>query len=212
MLGNDMFEMYCTNCKELIQSHRLGEVNVVECPVCKEIVPVKNATLTKEKDRNIIRSLKGLLHSAKINLNQKNKNPDYREKHFSGDRLSKKLIRDDFRLKTNDGLYGQLNFDDNKRLTRILNISYAGAGIEFTERGELPKNHSDTQLQLLLPGFEDVLSLPARIVWTRNPGADTINPSITMGLQFKDLDSNTHKSLCTYIWGNNEELAGSVRS
>lgn len=111
------------------------------------------------------------------------------------------LIRDDFRLKISYDSYAQINFDERKRLARLLNISYGGAGIEFTEHGQLPKNKSETEFQLLLPGYAEALSFPAKVVWVRNPAKDTISPSITMGLQFKDIDKNTHKYLSGFIWG-----------
>lgn len=199
-----MLQMNCANCSELIKSPQLAEANVVECPQCSEIVAVKNVVVTDDQESgHASNSLKSLLRSAKTKFqNKKFQNPDLIKHQVTDERLSKKLIRDDFRLKINDDLYGQINFDNNKRFARILNLSYEGAGIEFTERGKLPANNSATQLHLLLPGYEEILSFPAQIVWTNKPAEETINPSITMGLHFRGIDSYAHKCLCGFIWGN----------
>ena len=196
--------MNCEKCEELISSPLLAEAHVIKCPECAEIVVVKNVIVSKDNESSKKNpSLKNFLRSTKTKFQMKKyDNTNLMKKNITDDRLTKHLVRDDFRLKISDELYGQINFDNNKRLARILNISYEGAGIEFNERGELPNTDSETQLQILLPGYDEVLSLSAKIAWTRNPTKDTINPSITMGLQFKEIDRNTHKCLCGFIWGN----------
>jgi hypothetical protein len=96
-------------------------------------------------------------------------------------------------------LYVQINFDSTKRLARLLNISSIGAGIEFAEQGQLPEDDSEIQLQLPLSGCEESLSLLGRVVWRRIPGKDTISPSITMGVRFKDIDEETRACLWDFI-------------
>ena len=199
-----MYQMNCENCGEQVRSPHLAEVLVVECPECAKIVEVKNVVASNNKESiRKIPSLKNFLRSTKTNFQvKKYDNSNLMKKHITSERLSKHLIRDDFRLKISHDLYAQINFDNSKRLARLLNISYEGAGIELAERGELPDDSTETQLHLLLPGYEEVLSFPAKIVWTRNPSKETINPSITMGLQFREIDKKTHKCLCGFIWGS----------
>ena len=196
--------MNCVNCGELIKSPLLAEKHVLECPECAEIITVKNVVASNDNvsdQKNP--SLKNFLRSTKTKFRMKKfDNTNLMQKNITDERLTKHLVRDDFRLKISDDLYGQINFAHTKRLTRILNISYEGAGIEFSDRGELPTVDSETQLHLLLPGYEEVLAFPAKIVWARNPTEETINPSITMGLQFMEIDKNTHKCLCGFIWGS----------
>jgi len=199
-----MFQMNCANCGGLINSPLLAEVHVLECPHCVEIVVVKNVVVLNEKGSISVSSfVKNFLRSAKTIFQlKKYNNFDLKTKRVIGERLSNLLIRDDFRLKISYDSYGQINFDERKRLARLLNISYGGAAIEFTEHGQLPKNKSETEFQLLLPGYAEALSFPAKVVWIRHPAKDTISPSITMGLQFKDIDKNTHKYLSGFIWGS----------
>jgi len=199
-----MFQMNCENCGELIKSLRLAEVQVVECIECAKIVVVKNVVVSNENESNKNRtSLKNFLRTTKTKFRMKKyDNTNLMKKNITDDRLTKHLVRDDYRLKISDDLFGQINFDQNKRLARILNISYEGAGIEFSERGDLPTNDSEAQLQLLLPGYDEILSIPAKVSWTKNPGKNTINPSVTMGLHFRDIDLYTHKCLSGFIWGN----------
>ena len=196
--------MNCENCGELIKSLRLAEVHVVECPECAKIVVVKNVVVSNENESNKKRpSLKNFLRTTKTKFRMKKyDNTNLMKKNITDDRLTKHLLRDDYRLKISDDLFGQINFDQNKRLARILNISYEGAGIEFSERGDLPTNDSEAKLQLLLPGYEEILSIPAKVSWTKNPGKNMINPSVTMGLHFRDIDLYTHKCLSGFIWGN----------
>lgn len=196
-----MFQMNCSNCKELIKSPLLAEVQVIECPQCKEIVRVQNAVVsTKNFSISLRSSLKNLLFAArdKFRLN-KSHILDAQINYDTGQRLAKLLRRDDFRLGMSYDLYVQINFDSTKRLARLLNISSIGAGIEFAEQGQLPEDDSEIQLQLPLSGCEESLSLLGRVVWRRIPGKDTISPSITMGVRFKDIDEETRACLWDFI-------------
>jgi hypothetical protein len=198
----DMLQMNCSNCDGLIKSTLLAEVQVIKSPNRVEIVAVKNVVVlpppltTSSCLKNFLRSIKGIFRLKKYN------NFDLKTKYVIGERLPEPLLRDDFRLKISYDLYGQINFGENKRFARLLNISYEGAGIEFTERGQLPENNSEATFQLLLPGYAEALSFPAKVVWIENPAEGTISPSITMGLQLKDIDKKTHKCLCGFIWGS----------
>ena len=124
---------------------------------------------------------------------------DVQTSYEINNRLARLLKRDDFRLNISYDLYVQINFDSDKRLARLLNLSSTGAAIEFAKHGQLPGNNSETEFQLLLPGHTESLSSLARVVWSRMPEKDTISQSITMGVQFKDLDEETRACLWDFI-------------
>ncbi len=196
-----MLQTNCSNCGGLIKSPLLAEVQVIECPQCEEIVRVKNVVVSTKKFSISLRSsLKNLLLAArdKFRLN-KSHLLDVQTNYDVDKRLAKLLRRDDFRLSMSDDLYVQINFDSNKRLARLLNISSIGAAIEFAEHGQLPENNSEIKLQLPLSGYAESLSLLGRVVWSMIPAKDTISPSITMGVQFKDIDEETRACLWAFI-------------
>jgi len=191
--------MNCSNCSGLIKSPRLSEVQLFLCPQCEEIVVVENVAISPPKASiKLLSSLKNLLLSArdKFQIN-KSKKLDLQAKYDIDKRLAKLLKRDDFRLNMSHDFFVQINFDSNKRSARLLNISSTGASIEFFELGLLPEDNSETKFQLLFPGQTEPLSLLARVVWIGKPAEGTISPTITMGLQFKDID----EKIRSYLWG-----------
>ena len=199
--ADDMLQMNCTNCHVLIKSDLLAEVQVIECPDCKELVGVENVVIsTKTFSFSLRSALKDLLLAARDRF-QRNKahNFDVQTNYEISKRLAKLLKRDDFRLSISYASYVQINFDDNKRLARLLNISSTGAAIEFAERGLLPDNNSETNLQLLLPGHAESLSFPARVVWSRKEAKDETSQGIAMGLQFREIDEKTRACLWDFI-------------
>jgi hypothetical protein len=210
--ANDMFQMNCLNCRALIKSPLLSEVQVIECPQCKEIVRAQNVVVSTKKFSTGLRSsLKNLLLAArdKFRLN-KSHVLDAQTSYDIDKRIAKLLRRDDFRLDMSYDLYVQIDFDNNKRLARLLNISSIGASIEFAGRGQLPENtsgkdlllpeaNSEINLQLPMTGDAGSLSLLSRVIWSRLPTKDTIFPSVTMGVQFKEIDEETRACLWDFI-------------
>jgi hypothetical protein len=193
-----MLQMNCSNCGELIKSPRLAEVQLFLCPHCEGIVLVENVAVSTPKTSiNFLSSLKNLLLSArdKFQLNKSNKF-DLQTKYDIDKRLAKLLRRDDFRLNMSHDFFVQINFDNNKRTAKLLNISSTGASIEFFELGLLPENDSETKFHLLFPEQAEPLSLLAKVVWIGKPAEGTISPTITMGLQFKDID----EKIRSYLW------------
>ena len=191
--------MNCSNCSGLIKSPRLSEVQLFLCPQCEEIVVVENVAISTPKTSiKLLSSLKNLLFSArnKFQINKSN-NLDMQIKYAVDKRLAKLLRREDFRLSMSHDFFVQISFDINKRSARLLNISSTGASIEFFELGLLPEDNSETKFQLLFPGQTEPLSLLARVVWIGKPAEGTISPTITMGLQFKDID----EKIRSYLWG-----------
>jgi hypothetical protein len=199
--SKDMFQMNCTHCDGLIESPRLAEVQLFLCPQCEEIVVVENVTIAKEKSSiNLRSSLRKLLISArdKFRINKAD-NSDIQAKYVIDKRLAKLLKRDDFRLDLSHDFFVQVGFDGQKRSAKLLNISSTGAAIEFFEMGEFPGDDSETTFQLPLPGQKDPLSILARVVWRGKPAKDTISPTITMGLQFREIDEEIRASLWEFI-------------
>lgn len=198
-----MFQMNCPNCGRLVNSPPLADARPIECPQCSETVIVKNVRfINKQPSTNYKSSLKDILYFSKSILKLNKFSFDLKKKYVMRERLSKNLIRDGYRLNINNNLYCEINFEEKKRLARLLNLSYEGAGIEFTERGQLPENNTETLLTLLLPEHAESFSLPANVVWIRTPSKDTIFPSITMGLQFNNIEKKTHRYLSNFIWGS----------
>ena len=196
-----MLQMNCSNCVGLIKSPLLAEIRFIECPHCLDTVLVNNVVVSNKKNPVSLRPFfKNFLRFAKVIFQQNKYNFDLKTKYVINERLTKQLIRDGFRLKISYELFCEINFDEKNRLARLLDISYEGAGIELTGRGLFPENNSETKFQLLLPGDAEVLSFPAKVVWIRTPAKGTISPSIILGLQFKDIEKNTHKCLSDFIW------------
>ena len=196
-----MLQMNCSNCAGLIKSPLLAEVRFIECPQCLDTVLVENVVVSNKKNPVSLRPFfKNFLRFTKVIFQLNKYNFDLKTKHVISERLTKQLIRDRFRLAISYALFCEINFDEKNRLARLLDISSEGAGIEFTGRGQLPENNSEMKFQLLLPGDAEVLSLPTKVVWIRTPAKGTISPSITLGLQFKDIEKNTLKRLSGFIW------------
>lgn len=196
-----MLQMNCQNCGRLIKSPILAEVQLFVCPQCEEIVVVKDVVIsTEEISRTLRSSLRELLISAKEKF-QKSKpsNLDLRNKYELNKRLAILLRREDFRLKISYDFLVNIKFNDNKISARLLNISSTGAAIEFFELDKLPEDNSETSLQLLLPEHTKPLSLLARVVWSSKTTAGTSSPTVTLGLQFVNIDEKTRSCLWDFI-------------
>ena len=196
-----MLQMNCQNCGGLIKSPLLAEVQLFVCPQCKEIVVVNDVVISNPKKSISLRSsLKDLLLSAskKFLINKVN-NLNSQENCDIDKRLAMLTRRDDFRLKIYYDFIVNIKFDSNKISAKLLNVSSTGAAIEFFEQGQIPENDSETEFQLLFPEQSKQLSLPARVVWSSKPIKGTITPTVTMGLQFKNIDQKTRSCLWDFI-------------
>jgi len=196
-----MLQMNCQNCGGLIKSPLLAEVQLFVCPQCKEIVVVNDVVISNPKKSISLRSsLKDLLLSAskKFLINKVN-NLNSQENCDIDKRLAMLTRRDDFRLKIYYDFIVNIKFDSNKISAKLLNVSSTGAAIEFFEQGQIPENDSETEFQLLFPEQSKQLSLPARVVWSSKPTKGTITPTVTMGLQFKNIDQKTRSCLWDFI-------------
>ena len=196
-----MLQMNCSNCDGLIKSPHLAEVQIFLCPQCEEIVVVEDVVISTEKTPFDLRSsLKNLLFAAREKFQRnKSENLELQTKYEINNRLAKLLKRDDFRLNLFRDFFVQIGFGRDKRSARLLNISSTGAAIEIFDLGQLPDKDSETKFQLQLPGQEEPSSLLARVIWSRKPENATISPTITMGLQFKDMDKETRACLWDFI-------------
>ena len=196
-----MLQMNCLNCGGLIKSPHLAEVQIFLCPQCEEIVVVEDVVISTEKTTFDLRSsLKNLLFAAREKFQRnKSENSELQTKYEVNNRLARLLRRDDFRLNLSRDFFVQIGSDGSKRSARLLNISSTGAAIEIFDLGQLPDKDSETKFQLQLPGQEEPSSLLARVIWSRKPENATISPTITMGLQFKDMDKETRACLWDFI-------------
>ena len=196
-----MLQMNCSNCGELIKSPHLAEVQIFLCPHCEEIVVVEDVVISNETTPFDLRStLKSLLFSAREKFQfNKSENLELQKKYEINKRLARLLKRDDFRLNLSRDFFVQIDTGEDKRSARLLNISSTGAAIEIFNLGQLPDKDSETIFQLQLPGQEDSSSLLTRVVWSGKPENIPESPTITMGLQFKDMDEETRSRLWDFI-------------
>jgi hypothetical protein len=200
-------------CDGLIKSPLLVEKLDIECPQCRENVKVHNVVVSTKNfsmQRNDL--IKRISHYKKLfkdvdkEIEQAKKDQKTTENtRKSTDNLRSSLkdlllaARDNFRLNMSYDLYVQINFDGDKRLARLVNISSTGACIELVDRGQLPRDNAEIKLQLLLPGDSESLSFLARVVWSRNLAKDSTNKSINMGVQFKDIDERARECIWNFI-------------
>jgi|GEM_PF-1413141 len=196
-----MLQMNCSNCDGLIKSPHLAEVQIFLCPQCEEIVVVEDVVISSVKTPFDLRSsLKNLLFSAREKF-QRNKSEDLelQAKYEINKRLARLLKRDDFRLNLSRDFFVQIGLGRDKRSARLLNISSTGAAIEIFDLGQLPDKDSETKFQLQLPGEEEPSSFLARVIWSGKPENIPASPTITMGLQFKEMDEETRACLWDFI-------------
>lgn len=208
-----MLQMTCPNCEGLIKSLLLVEVQDIECPQCREQVPVrnvvvatKNFSMHREDLLKRISHYKKLLRDIEKEIAQgeaSGQDTDKSRKSAASLRTSLKDLllaaRDNFRLNMSYDLYVQIDFDGKKRLARLVNISSTGAAIELIDRGPVPVNATAVQLQLLLPGSQDSFPLAATVVWSRKLDAGKFVDSITMGVRFQVLGKETRASIWDFI-------------
>jgi predicted RNA-binding Zn-ribbon protein involved in translation (DUF1610 family) len=192
--------MNCSACGGPIESPLLAEVQFFLCPLCGEIVIVKDVVISAKKISKNLSFLRDLLATAKDKFNKnKSDSLDSQFKHDVDKRLAMLLRREDFRLKISHDLLVQIDIEGNKISARLLNISSTGAAIEFFEQGQLPDDDSEIKLRMQLPGQSASLSLLARVVWARKTTEVTISPTVIMGLQFKNIGEETRSIFWDFI-------------
>jgi hypothetical protein len=205
--------MNCPKCNGLIKTPLLVEMLDIECPECREYVKVHNVVVSTKQftmQRNdLIKRIshyKRLLKDVEKEIEQRGKDQKSTENTTkSADNLRSSLkelllaARDNFRLNMSYDLYVQINFDGDKRLARLVNISSTGACIELVDRGQLPGDNTEIKLQLLLPGDSESLSFPARVVWSRNLAKDTTSNSVNIGVQFREIDEQARECIWNFI-------------
>ncbi len=196
-----MLQMTCNHCGGLIQSPHLAEVELFLCPQCEEIIVVDGVVIAPQEPSSRFRStLKDLLCSAKEKFRRnRSKSSELKSKFEIDKRLARLLERDDFRLNLSEDYFVQISFGKYKRSARLLNISSTGVAVEFFELGEFPEKEAETEFQLTLPGQTKPISLFARVIWIGKPNKDIESPTITIGMQFQDINQQTRSLLWDFI-------------
>ena len=208
-----MLQMNCPRCDGLIKTPFLIELLDIECPQCRENVKVHNVVVSTKNfsmQRNdLIKRIshyKRLLKEVEKEIEQGKKDQKTTENtRRSADNLRSSLkelllaARDNFRLNIPYDLYVQIDFDGDKRLARLVNISSTGACIELIDRGQLPRNNAEIKLQLLLPGGSESLSFLAKAVWSRDLTKDSTNKRVNVGIRFKDIDEQARECIWNFI-------------
>jgi hypothetical protein len=203
-----MLQMNCQNCGRLIKSPLLAEVQLFMCPRCEEIVIVKDVVISKPETPSTLRHmLKNLLLSAKEKFRyNKFSESEIQNKIEINKRLAILLKREDFRLSMSHDIHVKITYNNSKTSARLLNISSTGAAIEFFVTDEVPEDNSETIIRLLLPEQTEPLTLLARIVWSRKTTTGATSPTVTLGLQFKNIDEKTRSSLWDFIVNNETSI------
>lgn len=110
-----------------------------------------------------------------------------------------KEARDKYRLGVPDNLYIEINFDNKKRLGRLVNLSCKGACIELIEGGELPFSNTEMTLQILLPQQSDPISLGSTVAWTRKLTNNTNSRFVNLGVKFEKLNTKAYDLIWEFI-------------
>lgn len=208
-----MLMMNCPKCEAVIKSPFLAEIKHIECSQCREHVEVndvfvstKGFTMSRDELISRISHYKKLLFEVENELKSKTDDEGVstisQKKANSFRAILKELMlaaRDNFRLDLPYDLYVEMNYDNNKRLGTLINISAQGASIEILERDQMPRNKSEIKLQLLLPKFSEPLSLFATVVWLKKVARDAKSQYVNIGVQYKNLDAKTHACLWNFI-------------
>ena len=107
--------------------------------------------------------------------------------------------RSNYRLEIPNGLPIEMNYNNDKRTARLVNLSTVGASLELDISGELPRNKAEIKLQLALPDTAVSLSTLAKIVWIRKVTKDADSQRFQIGVKFMNLDEKIRDTLWNYI-------------
>ena len=205
--------MHCPECREVIKSPYLAELSSIACDHCKEDVAVKDVfvategfTMHRDDLLNRISRFQKLLGEVEKEMRviegsetvSKTTRSSINKFHTT---LQELLIgaRSNYRLEIPDGLPIEMNYNNDKRTARLVNLSTVGASLELDMRGELPRNKAEIKLQLALPNTAESLSTPAKIVWIRKVTKDADSQLFQIGVKFMNSDEKIRDTLWNYI-------------
>jgi len=205
--------MHCPECREVIKSPYLAELSSIACDHCKEDVAVKDVfvategfTMHRDDLLNRISRFQKLLGEVEKEMRviegsetvSKTTRSSINKFHTT---LQELLIgaRSNYRLEIPHGLPIEMDYNNDKRTARLVNLSTVGASLELDMSGELPRNKAEIKLQFALPDAAESLSTLAKIVWIRKVTKDTDSQLFQIGVKFMNPDEKIRDTLWNYI-------------
>jgi hypothetical protein len=208
-----MLQMHCPECREVIKSPYLAELSSIACDHCKEDVAVKDVfvategfTMHRDDLLNRISRFQKLLGEVEKEMQviegsetvSKTTRSSINKFHTT---LQELLIgaRSNYRLEIPDGLPIEMDYNNDKRTARLVNLSTVGASLELDMSGELPRHKAEIKLQFALPDAAESLSMLAKIVWIRKVTKDADSQLFQIGVKFMNSDEKIRDTLWNYI-------------
>jgi hypothetical protein len=208
-----MLQMHCPECRGVIKSPYLAELPSITCDHCKEEVAVKDLfvategfTMHRDDLLNRISRFQKLLGEVEKEMQviegsetvSKTTRSSINKFHTT---LQELLIgaRSNYRLEIPNGLPIEMDYNNDKRTARLVNLSTVGASLELDMSGELPRNKAEIKLQFALPDAAESLSTLAKIVWIRKVTKDADSQLFQIGVKFMNSDEKIRDTLWNYI-------------
>ena len=208
-----MLQMHCPECREVIKSPYLAELSSIACNHCKEDVAVKDVfvategfTMHRDDLLNRISRFQKLLGEVEKEMQviegsenvSKTTRSSINKFHTT---LQELLIgaRSNYRLEIPQGLPIEMDYNNDKRTGRLVNLSTVGASLELDMSGAPPRNKAEIKLQLALADAAESLSTLAKIVWIRKVPRDADTQLFQIGVKFMNIDEKFRNILWDYI-------------
>jgi len=205
-----MLKMKCPSCENEIISPLLAERQHINCPTCKEEVPVKDIIVYSNGlsyDRSQLRTqlyrYKDLLSAAWKDYEQLKNSPEANSKRrLSSERFVATLeeimagARNTYRAEMIQEYFVTYQCGQLKGFALLLNLSTDGACIQTTNN-DFPVKKQDILLSLSVPECPTPLAINGKVAWSKLPGDSSKNHRI--GIQFNQVDSDSKSCLRTFI-------------
>ena len=208
-----MLQMNCPNCKGIIVSPFLAELDAVECKHCMENVPVtdvfvKTKSFTIHRDDLIkrifrYRTLLREVENEKMLMADDETVSEATRKSLAqfSSTLQELLTgaRKNFRLSIPFELPVVINCKDHDCQGQLTNLSSEGASVLFVNVDHQPKQGTVVEFDLALPGMSEPLTLKGRVVWSQKQMTKNIAAGISIGISFIGLEDKIRTCLWDFI-------------
>ena len=211
-----MLQMNCPKCGGVVKSPYLAELSTTHCDHCKEEVTVgdvfvstKGFTMHRDDLLNRISRFQKLLSEVEKEikvLEGKENVSKTTQKNITNfyATLQELLIgaRSNFRLDLSNDLSVAMDYNNNNYTGRLVNISTEGASLEFEGLGERLPNKAEINLNFTLPGFDEPLSLLAKVVWAGKRFEGEKLVAVKIGARFTNPAEKIRSIVWDYIIAN----------
>ena len=208
-----MLQMNCPNCKGIIVSPFLAELDAVECKHCMENVPVidvfvKTKSFTIHRDDLIkrifrYRTLLREVENEKILMADDDTVSEATKKSLAqfSSTLQELLTgaRKNFRLSIPFELPVVIDCQDKSCHGQLTNLSSEGASVSFSNIDHLPKQGAVVEFDLALPGMSEPLVLKGRVVWSQKQVTKGSAAGVSIGISFIGLEEKIRACLWDFI-------------